>query len=358
MKAKIITLLMSSLVCLAIQAQDDDMYSFSSKKKAQKNTTVYLPEETQTGYDDDRDPNADYHTGQLRDIDEYNRRGSTQQAEMPSYQFKGDTLLVTTTPAQEEMADYDAGYYAGYTDGFHDGDFYYTSRLTRYRGLRIYDPYIWDITYGWYSPWYDPWYGWHSPYYHYGYTGWYNWGWGWPHYGWDYGWHHPPHHGGGHHGGHKPTPSRPHPTPSRNLGQRSATYNGRITSNRAGNGRVGPSRSTATTTSRGTNRGINTRPTTSNGTRRSNSTITTNTTRGTRQTPSRSNITTSTSRNYNSSPSRSSSSFSSSSSRSSSSFSSGSSRGGSGFSSGGSSRGGGGFSSGGGSRGGGGGGRR
>ena len=168
MKAKIITLLMSSLVCLAIQAQDDDMYSFSSKKKAQKNTTAYLPEETQTGYDDDRDPYADYHTGQLRDIDEYNRRGSTQQAEMPSYQFKGDTLLVTTTPAQEEMADYDAGYYAGYTDGFHDGDFYYTSRLTRYRGLRIYDPYIWDITYGWYSPWYDPWYGWHSPYYHYG----------------------------------------------------------------------------------------------------------------------------------------------------------------------------------------------
>jgi hypothetical protein len=339
MKAKIITLLMSSLVCLAIQAQDDDMYSFSSKKKAQKNTTVYLPEETQTGYDDDRDPYADYHTGQLRDIDEYNRRGSTQQAETPSYQFKGDTLLVTTTPAQEEMADYDAGYYAGYTDGFHDGDFYYTSRLTRYRGLRIYDPYIWDITYGWYSPWYDPWYGWHSPYYHYGYTGWYNWGWGWPHYGWDYGWHHPPHHGGGHHGGHIARRQSP---ASHNLRPHSTAYSGRTGGSRLSTGRNDGSRRSSSVSTRNGSRYDGSRSVyqTQSRSSRSNEATRGNTssTRNSSMSTSRGTFSNSSSRSsstYNNSSSRSSSTYSSSPTRSSGSFGGGGSRSGGGFSGGG-----------------------
>ena len=47
-------------------AQDDDMYSFSSKKKSQSTTTTVQARPT-TSYDES-DANADYHTGQLRDV--------------------------------------------------------------------------------------------------------------------------------------------------------------------------------------------------------------------------------------------------------------------------------------------------
>ena len=157
MKANVITLMMLLAVCFSASAQDDDMYSFSSKKKNQQNTTSSAQVSSQASIDDEGDPNADYHTGQLRDVDEYNRRGSAQQSGSPSYQLKGDTLLVSTNPEQNEMSGYDAGYYAGYNDGLNDGDFCLTSRLYRYRGFRFYDPYIWDYCYGWYDPWYDPW---------------------------------------------------------------------------------------------------------------------------------------------------------------------------------------------------------
>ena len=122
-------------VCFSASAQDDDMYSFSSKKKNQQNTTVSVQNDARSTYDEDRNPNADYHTGQLRDVDEYNRRGAGQQAGTPTYEFRGDTLLVTTSPSQNEEASYDAGYDAGYYDGISAGDFCLTSRLARYRGL-------------------------------------------------------------------------------------------------------------------------------------------------------------------------------------------------------------------------------
>ena len=179
MKANVITLLMLLAICFSASAQDDDMYSFSSKKKGQANTTASVQSSTSSSAWDESDANADYHTGQLRDVDEYNRRGPGSQAGTPSYEFRGDTLLVKTVPEQSEMSGYDEGYYAGYSDGFNDGDYYYTSRLARYRGFRLYDPYIWDYCYGWYDPWYDPWYGWYGPYYRYGYYSWYDWGWGW-----------------------------------------------------------------------------------------------------------------------------------------------------------------------------------
>ena len=152
MKANVITLLMLLAVCFNASAQDDDMYSFSSKKKGQQTTTVSTQSSSHSNYEDEGDANADYHTGQLRDVDEYNRRGPAGQPGAPSYQMKGDTLLVTTSPQQQEMSGYDEGYYAGYSDGFNDGDFYYTSRLARYRSFRLYDPYMWDYCYGWYDP--------------------------------------------------------------------------------------------------------------------------------------------------------------------------------------------------------------
>lgn len=360
MKARTITLMLLAAICLSTYAQDDDMYSFSSKKKA-KNVTA------STGHNTSSEENtyvdADYHTGDLFDVDEYNRRGKSQQADTPSYQLVGDTLYVSSTgePTQSESVSYNEGYTNGYYDELYDGDFCLTSRLYRYRGFRLYDPYIWDISYGWYDPWYDPWYGWYSPYYHYGYTGWYNWGW--HHYGgWNYGWNYPHYggyygsHHGGHHDVHKPSHTS---TVGRSLSNRSATYNGRAGGGRFDDSRINASRSAAANGSRGTYRSnSNTSSRNSNNASRNNSTYI-------RSNTSRSSNTTSSRGSYNSSSSRSSSTYNSSSSRSSNSYSSGGSRNYSSGSSAGftnsSSRGGGGYSggsSGGSSRGGGGGGSR
>ena len=149
MKANIFTLLLLSALCLNAYAQDDDMY-FLSSKKAQKKATKTVQVRLATDFEDEGDAYADYHTGQLRDVDEYNRRYSTQPDSTLSYQLKGDTLYVSTSPAQGES--YNEGYSDGYYDGLSDGDFTYTSRLARYRGFCLSDPYYWDY-YGWYDPW-------------------------------------------------------------------------------------------------------------------------------------------------------------------------------------------------------------
>ena len=222
MKANIITLLLLSAICLNANAQDDDMYSFSTKKKAQQTTTTTSARSSSSAYFDEGDADADYHTGQLRDVDEYNRRYSKTQGGTASYQMKGDTLYVTTEPSQ----DYNEGYSDGYYDGLYDSDFTYTTRLARYRGFCLSDPYYWD-----YYGWYDPWYSWHSPYY-YGYIGWNGWGlgWGWsyPYYsGWYYGWNYPHHYGGHYGGGHHWDYTRRQSSASHNLGPRSSAYSGR-----------------------------------------------------------------------------------------------------------------------------------
>ena len=231
MKANVITLLMLLAVCFSASAQDDDMYSFSSKKKTQQSAYTTTRQVTPDYSDDEGDANADYHTGQLRDVDEYNRRGPAQQGDNPSYRLGGDTLLVENAPAGSSLSGYDAGYDDGYYDGLVDGDFYYTSRLARYRSFRLYDPYVWDYCYGWYDPWYDPWYG---------------------------GWHHPHYYGGYYHGGYGWHGGRHLTTASRNYGQRSATYSGRSGGGRSSYGRGGPSRSQATGASRGSTRSAGT----------------------------------------------------------------------------------------------------
>ena len=202
MKANVITLLMLSALCLSAYAQDDDMYFMSSKKKAQKSTTsATMQSQSATSGDSYSNTHVDYHIGQLRDVDEYNRRYPIKDGSTASYHLEGDTLYVSTTPSQDDIASHNDGYYDGYSDGFNDGDFTYTSRLARYRGYRLDDPFYWDYYYSWY----DPWYTWHSPYY-YNYIGWNGWGlsWGWHYpyyhsgwnYGWNYGWGHHHHHGG------------------------------------------------------------------------------------------------------------------------------------------------------------------
>ena len=339
MTANLFTLLLLSLVCLSAHAQDDDMYSFSSKKKTKNTTTAVQKKTSPSTYDEEGDANADYHTGKLRDVDEYNRRGPSQKGSTQSYRLSGDTLYVFSAPSQDAEECYEEGYSDGYDDGYRDGDFTYTSRLVRYRGFCLSDPYYWDY-YGWHGPWY----GWHSPYFYssIGWNGWsLSWGWGYPYYsGWYYGGHHPHHYSGGYYGGHgthRPTAA------SRNIGRQSGiSFNGRTGSRRSGN-----------TTYRGTPRSEaaagSSRSSGIDGTRGGR-------TRGTQsgyQAPSRNNgASTSRSTTSNSTPSRSGSSYNSGGSSRSGGFSGGGSRGG-GFSGGGSR--GGGFSggSGGGSRGGG-----
>ena len=132
-------------VVLMAQGVDDDMYFVPSKKKAAKQTTVLssatsstsrMPQYKADADDsawDDAEADADYHTGTLRDVDDYNRRGT---ASKPIARLVGDTLYVTTDSLEENSyvleRDYDT-----YQDdqGYYDDDFHFTSRLHRYHGL-------------------------------------------------------------------------------------------------------------------------------------------------------------------------------------------------------------------------------
>lgn len=209
MKRNLILLLaLSVLPCMAFaQSTDDDLYFVPGKKKA-KTERMEKTDRAATRRDQpvvyEGNPKVDYHTGQLRDVDEYNRRGPA--AGGVRTRLVGDTLYVCTedsagdqvTKRYESAArggsDYEddrSGDYR-YSDdgaGYYDDDYYYSSRLYRFRGMVWRDPFLWDISFGWYDPWYDPWYGWYRPYFHYGYCSWFDWGWGWHHHpGWDCGW--------------------------------------------------------------------------------------------------------------------------------------------------------------------------
>ena len=160
---------------LSMQAQDDDLYFVSKKKKA---TTV---EEVQDPYGMPKDT---YYSGSDRSVDEYNRRWKSQVEEITDSvdSLKEDFALTKKMTRFEDyqLAD-NAAFWAGYRAGRDDwrwgwhSPWYYSS-------------------WGWYDPWYDPWYysswrwGWYDPWY-YGYAGWYDpwyyrgyWGWRYPYY--------------------------------------------------------------------------------------------------------------------------------------------------------------------------------
>lgn len=213
MRIHFLIALMSLCTVLFAQNEDDDMYFVPGKKEAksekaktskktitlvQNDSDVYVDEEPEN------EPETEFYTGKLRDVDEYNRR-NTVGSQLKAH-VVNDTLYIITEPENEEslLAN---GERHGYNsdDCYYDDDFYYSSRLIRYHGRHFYDPFMWDYCYGWYDPWYDPWYGFYGPYYRYGYYSWYDWGWGWHHRpGWVWGWgwgapiyhpHYPPHHG-------------------------------------------------------------------------------------------------------------------------------------------------------------------
>lgn len=357
MTRKLSLLAMLVALPLALSAQDDDMYFVSSKKKAEPKVTRQQESHTASTNAEgarwqqtpEAEANADYHTGQLRDVDEYNRRGAGRQV---LARLDGDTLYVQGQDSLEQkeyLVRYENQYVA---DEPYADDYYFATRLHRYYGYYHYDPFMWDICYGWYDPWYDPWYGWYGPYYRHGWYSWNTWGWGWGyyhtgwHHGWDYGWHHGWGHAAPYYSYHAYHSYRPGGSASANGGRRAGSLRGgNLTS--SGRAYAAPARGGRNTvsTSRSTigadGRRYSTTPSRSQS--RQASTSTRSTTRST-TTTSRS-----TSRNNTyTAPSRSSSSRSSSGSYSSGTRSSGSSSGG--FSGG---RSGGGFS-GGGSRGGGG----
>ena len=70
MKANVIFLMLLSALSLGAYAQDDDMYSFSSKKKEQGTSTSAAQKPVSASTLGEGDACADYHTGQLRDVDE------------------------------------------------------------------------------------------------------------------------------------------------------------------------------------------------------------------------------------------------------------------------------------------------
>ncbi len=213
MKARLILLAFLIVLPFTGRAQDDDMYftpskSSKSSAKTHRIQPVYTPVE-------DEDEDYEYYTGDLRDIDEYNRRPHIAEDE-DKQAVVLDTLGMKWVLSRTDMGDYvwipaedyeriqeqadeyfdDIDDFEDY-DGYDDDDYNYSSRLVRFHG------YVSPYHFGWYDPWYydyywwDPWYSWYWRPWYWGYgwgwgLGWYGWG-GW--YGWHHGWH------GGWHGG-------------------------------------------------------------------------------------------------------------------------------------------------------------
>ena len=169
--------------------------------------------------------------GNVRDIDEYNRR---YDARDNTFSMKNDTLIIE----EKDASDPDGEWINGF-DGT-SADYEYATRIIRFRNPRfavsISSPYYWDIVYGlnswewniyvddfyayafptfsnplwwdWrygasYNSWGWPYYGWGWPYHSWAWSGWYGpyWGlsWGGWYGGWTWGHHH--HYEAGWHGG-------------------------------------------------------------------------------------------------------------------------------------------------------------
>ena len=362
MKRVVLFLIISFSHFLILQSvAQDDMY-FVPKKSKKTKTTKVVNQKSETLVDY-TNTDTEYYSGNLRDVDEYNRRGGSSRNLLvmtPTDTFeidgddlqkddKGNYILGSGNNKSKKSARYDDRY-----DDYYLDDYIYSARLARFHGFVYpyyawYDPFYYDPFY--YTSWYyDPWY--------YGtYWGWYG---GWHGY---YGWHSPWYYSSWHH----------HPVYTTHTGG----YTHRGFNGGRGYGRTGVSSRGGTVASRGgsttrlagnslqnrsTSRGytIGGRGTGTQSSRGYNTsslrgTVNNGSSRGISSSSSRSTVTntvrsTSSSRGSYSGSSRG-SSYSGGSSRSGGFSGGGSSRGGGGFSGG--SRSGGGFSGGGSSRGGG-----
>ncbi len=190
-------------------AQDydyDDIYYNSSKGTAENEK-----ESTETAsanvvdYDLDDQESDGWHSTiiDMRDVDEYNRRGSYVMQEYDDC----DTVYVDTT-----LVDSDSFQYTERIRRFHNADviadcededavnlYVYTrpdvniivgTPATTYVGLWGTALWGWGVGLSWYDPWYDPWY--YDPWYYYPY--WYYTSWYRPYWGWGWGYHYAHHH--------------------------------------------------------------------------------------------------------------------------------------------------------------------
>ena len=200
MKRNLLLTALLMVVPFNLMAQDD-LYFVPSKKAKQeareqaereaRTITVIFDQEDDV-WDQEVDP--DYHTGTLRDADDYNRRvrGHDHPKTFGEIRVGNDTLYIT----EEQLALEDSLRQLSQSQQHYEDeeDYNVSSRLVRFHGgLR--SPYYWDYYYDWaYDPFfYDPWYygpgysGWYGPYYGPAYRhGWYGWydpwydfGWGW-----------------------------------------------------------------------------------------------------------------------------------------------------------------------------------
>lgn len=118
--------------------------------------------------------------GNLRNVDEYNRRGDFKST---YYNLNNDSLLVdvfsldTGEYADSLKTEYDVGTYdleeeyacSRRMNRFDDFYWYDPWSVYWHRPYYIYGSPYWHAYYGWYDPWFDPWYyGWYRP-----------WGYGW-----------------------------------------------------------------------------------------------------------------------------------------------------------------------------------
>lgn len=190
-------------------AQDydyDDIYYNSSKGTAENEK-----ESTETAsanvvdYDLDDQESDGWHSTiiDMRDVDEYNRRGSYVMQEYDDC----DIVYVDTT-----LVDSDSFQYTERIRRFHNADviadcededavnlYVYTrpdvniivgTPATTYVGLWGTALWGWGVGLSWYDPWYDPWY--YDPWYYYPY--WYYTSWYRPYWGWGWGYHYAHHH--------------------------------------------------------------------------------------------------------------------------------------------------------------------
>ena len=171
----------------------DDMY-FTPKKKAKSQSVVTsdevdadapyryrIPSETDNEIED--------YGGSGRDVDEYNRRG-TSYGSTPQSHYEAIDADDSITISREEYEDFVNSRNMQRFDG-------YSGLSVVYNDPWYYDSWYWDDPYysswRWNSSWYYPWYSsysWYDPWYRYSYWGWryggyYN---GW--YG-HYAWHRP-----------------------------------------------------------------------------------------------------------------------------------------------------------------------
>lgn len=195
MRRYLFVAMLSLFITTAVSAQDDDMY-FTPKHK-DKNAVVTPPRSRVTEAYDYSQNNDTYHSGSIRDVDEYNRHGKGGSSSSSTWR-EGDYAQDDSVLVSRE-------------------DYENSRRMKRFDGynsvtLIVGDPWYYD---SWY---YDPWYGgsyywrtrWYDPWYYSYYDPWYYGGGWYAHWGPSYYWHRPYYgHGGWHGGGFHPAPGRP-----------------------------------------------------------------------------------------------------------------------------------------------------